>query len=176
MPNQQNNLDSVEELVENIIQKIVDLSVPKDRHSLGCDQFLLEETLITELKDEVRQAITSYAKAIREEGVTENTNDGYHTFKELYEFRKVYNAILFNEWAKQDKYQVHKSKKHSDGEDCFGGGWFVVVATLPSGDISNHYELKDWDLFQCEEREIAKEWDGHTSQDVLNRLQALNKQ
>jgi len=129
------------------------------------------------LEDEIRKSlITSHTKAIREEGVTENTSDGYHTFKELYEFRKVYNAILFNEWAKQDKYQVHKSKKHSDGEDCFGGGWFVVVATLPSGDISNHYELKDWDLFQCEEREIAKEWDGHTSQDVLNRLQALNKQ
>ena len=26
-------------------------------------------------------------------------SDGYHTFDELYEFRKVYNAALFNEWA-----------------------------------------------------------------------------
>ena len=25
-------------------------------------------------------------------------SDGYHTFNELYEFRKIYNAALFNEW------------------------------------------------------------------------------
>ena len=24
-------------------------------------------------------------------------SDGYHTFDELYEFRKMYNAVLFNE-------------------------------------------------------------------------------
>lgn len=119
---------------------------------------------------------------IREEAVaeavkvTENTSDGYHTFKELYEFRKIYNAALFNEWAKQGKYNVHKSMKHSDGELCFGGGWFIVVATLPTGDISNHYEMKDWGLFQCEEREIAKEWDGHTAKNVVERLQALAPQ
>lgn len=104
------------------------------------------------------------------EVINENTSDGYHTFKELYEFRLLYNAALFNEWAKQGMYEVHKSTKHSDGEDCFGGGWFIVVATLPNGDISNHYEMKDWDLFQCEVKETAKEWDGHTSQDVARRL------
>lgn len=105
--------------------------------------------------------------------VDENTSDGYHTFKELYEFRKVYNAALFSEWANMGLYSVHKSKRHSDGELCFGGGWFIVVATLPNGDISNHYEMKDWDLFQCEERARAKEWDGHTSSDVLERLKNL---
>jgi len=104
----------------------------------------------------------------------ENVSDGYHTFKELYEFRKIYNATLFNEWAKQGKYEVHKSKKHNDGELCFGGGWFIVVAVLPTGQISNHYELKDWDLFQCEEVEKAKyEFDGHTPQNVLERLKKL---
>ena len=104
------------------------------------------------------------------EKITENTSDGYHTFKELYDFRKVYNAVLFNEWAKQDKYNVHKSHKHSDGKNCFDGGWFVVQATMPSGQITNHYEDKDWELFKCEEREMADEWDGHTAQDVLTRL------
>ena len=83
--------------------------------------------------------------------IDENTSDGYHTFKELYEFRLLYNAGMFNELAKDKQYNVHKSKKHSDGEECFGGGWFVVQATLPTGQISNHYELKDWDLFKCEE-------------------------
>ena len=44
---------------------------------------------------------------------TERVSDGYHTFSELYEFRKMYNALLFNEWYKQGKYQVHKSWKHN---------------------------------------------------------------
>lgn len=98
------------------------------------------------------------------------TSDGYHTFNELYEFRKLYNAALFNEWALQNKCNVHKSFKHHDGELCFSGGWFIVMATLPTGQISNHYENKDWDLFKCEERECAEEWDGHTAKDVADRL------
>lgn len=104
------------------------------------------------------------------EEVDENTSDGYHTFKELYEFRKLYNAALFNEWYSQGKYNVHKSWKHHDGEECFGGGWFIVVATLPTGQISNHYEEKDWDLFRVVAKDRADEWDGHTSQDVAKRL------
>jgi hypothetical protein len=114
-------------------------------------------------------------------------SDGYHTFNELYEFRKIYNAALFNEWASKGKrrltsgwmddlikYDVHKSWKHHDGELCFGGGWFIVVAVLPEGQISNHYEAKDWDLFEIPETEKAKyEFDGHTSQDVINRLSSL---
>jgi len=115
-------------------------------------------------------------------------SDGYHTFDELYEFRKVYNAVLFNEWGKQEirnpkwvsednqpvflpKYDVHKSWRHHDGELCFGGGWFIVVAVLPTGQISNHYEAKDWYLFEIPVVEKAKyEFDGHTSKDVIDRL------
>jgi len=101
---------------------------------------------------------------------TGNISDGYHTFNELYEYRKLYNALIFNEWAKNNMYQVHKSKRHSDGEECFGGGWFIVVAELPSGQISNHYELKDWDLFICDERELPNTFDGHTPNDVKDRI------
>ncbi len=58
--------------------------------------------------DEIQQA-----KQMEEEQhkITENTSDGYHTFKELYEFRKAYNVVLFNEWGKYDipYYDVHKS-------------------------------------------------------------------
>ena len=65
-------------------------------------------------------------------------SDGYHTFNELYEFRKIYNASLFNEWARlwrigeddEVNFDVHKSWKHHDGELCFGGGWFIVSAML----------------------------------------------
>lgn len=130
-------------------------------------------------------------------------SDVYHTFWELYEFRKMYNAALFNEWAKdyngrveqykdadisklhpeiqvfikntKPKYDVHKSWKHYDGELCFGGGWFIVVAILPTGQISNHYKAEDWDLFKIPEVEKAKyEYDGHTALDVLGRLNNFN--
>lgn len=118
-------------------------------------------------------------------------SDGYHNFEELYDFRKMYNAALFNEWAKQEvnnpdfkmfsglpprliKYDVHKSWKHHDGELCFGGGWFIVVAVLPSGQISNHYKAEDWELFQIPSVEKAKyPFDGHTPADVLQRLKNL---
>ena len=129
-------------------------------------------------------------------------SDGYHTYDELYDFRKMYNAVLFNEWAKAEpshfkvknengstitlvynshfdkpllpKYNVHKSWRHNDGELCFGGGWFIVSAMLPTGLISNHYKAEDWDLFKIPEVEKALyEFDGHTSEDVLNRLKKL---
>lgn len=97
-------------------------------------------------------------------------SDGYHTFDELYEFRMLYNAALFNELAEHGDNKIHKSYKHSDGELCFGGGWFIVVAYLDGQQISNHYENKDWELFKVEERELADQWDGHTPKDVMQRL------
>ena len=110
-------------------------------------------------------------------------SDGYHTFEEYENLRLAYNVALFNEWASQAEYtssgfeilpvkhDVHKSTRHHDGELCFGGGWFIVVANLPSGQISNHYEMKHWDLFRVPAVEKAKyEWDGHTSEDVIKRL------
>jgi hypothetical protein len=101
---------------------------------------------------------------------TGGVSDGYHSFDELYAFRMVYNAALFNEWAAAGRHDVHKSWKHSDGEPAFGGGWFVVVAQLPTGQITNHYEAQEWDLFQIPERETAAKWDGHTASDTLLRL------
>jgi hypothetical protein len=123
------------------------------------------------------KAITSLQQAIAKlesqepVAIDGNTSDGYHTFNELYEFRKAYNIALFNEWSSSGKCSVHKSWRHHDGELCFGGGWFIVVAVLPNGQISNHYEAKDWGLFQIKETEKALfEFDGHTGQDVINRL------
>lgn len=94
-------------------------------------------------------------------------SDGYHTFNELYRYRMLYNAAFFNLLPKE---LVHKSKRHHDGEECFGGGWFIVMANLPTGQISNHYKLKDWNLFQVPEKFTADEWDGHTPQDAADRL------
>lgn len=98
-------------------------------------------------------------------------SDGYHTFNELYEFRKVYNAGFFNlAYSFSTMNAVCKSWKHSDGELCFGGGWFVVHADTDFGQITNHYEAKDWELFECPEVDMAPAWDGHTPQEALERL------
>ena len=119
------------------------------------------------------------AKAMHKEEttITENTSDGYHTFKILYDIRKAYNVALFNEWGKFDipSYNVHKSRKHHDGEYPFGKqDWFIVCANLPSGQISNHYPMEDWDLFKIPETEKALfEFDGHTTEDVIKRLLKL---
>ena len=98
-------------------------------------------------------------------------SDGYHTFNELYEYRMLYNAALFNEFAKQGLYDVHKSRKHSDGEYPFGdSNWFIVMAELPTGQISNHYEMKDWNKFKIPEKPLANKWDEHSPRDVADRL------
>lgn len=145
-------------------------------------------------EEEINRMIeTSYKEKVCD---ISKISDTYHTFGELYDFRKMYNALLFNEWAKQEeiigfknpetheypifrcKYDVHKSLRHSDGNYCFdsNGKWFIVVAQLPTGQISNHYPIEDWDLFQIPETEQAKyEFDGHTPKDVLDRLEQLTK-
>lgn len=112
-------------------------------------------------------------------------SDGWHTFNELYEFRKIYNALLFNQWALEvpvnkpfvegvlNKFYVHKSWKHNDGEWCFEEPkqWFVVCAKLDTGLITNHYKAEDWDLFDIPETEkCIFEFDGHTHQDTLVRM------
>ena len=103
-------------------------------------------------------------------------SDGYHTFNELYDFRLAYNAALFNEWGAQGKYNVQRSIKHSDGEYCFGGGWFIVVADTPCGQISNHYEIKHWDLFyDVPKVDIPMPYDGHTANNSLERLLNLSR-
>ncbi len=110
---------------------------------------------------------------VKQFAVTEDTSDGFHTFKELYAFRMLYNAALFNAWGVEGEYDVHKSYYHSDGEEAFGGGWFIVVAELPTGQISQHYEEKYWDLFEIDHRDLPNEFDGHTPEQVLERLAAF---
>lgn len=105
-------------------------------------------------------------------------SDGFHTFNELYRYRMLYNAALFSHWATHDRHgmlhhEVHKSWRHHDGKPCFFGGWFIVMATLPTGQISNHYPAEHWDLFRIPATETADEWDGHTPTEAADRLEAF---
>ena len=123
--------------------------------------------------DEVYFTIDGYP-TMSDEQVVKLLNEQEETIQELYDFRLIYNALLFNEWSKHDAIEVYKSKKHSDGESCFDGEWFVVVAILPTGQITNHYHIKYWDYFQIKEYpQVKDEFDGHTPIDVLNRLKSM---
>lgn len=50
-------------------------------------------------------------------------------------------------------------------------GWTI----LPTGQVSNHYESKYWDLFDVPERETAFEYDGHTPNEASDRLEKYLK-
>ncbi|MFI6168812.1 hypothetical protein ACIBCN_18675 [Nocardia sp. NPDC051052] len=100
-------------------------------------------------------------------------SDGYHTFNELYRYRRLYNALGANLWARMRQWDVYKSRLHHDGTRPFGGGWFIVVIQTPNGQISNHYEDAHWDQFHIAERERATKWDGHTPAVAAQRLEDL---
>lgn len=109
-----------------------------------------------------------------EQLIDKTTSDGHHTFEELYRYRLLYNAALFNEWALAGLYDVHKSRHHHDGTLPFGDSkWFIVVAELPTGQISNHYRVVDWDLFDIETRDLPNVYDEHTPAMVAERLTHL---
>lgn len=161
--------EAVERFKLKFLEKVSDFD-PDPGEGVSPDAYawgIRDEEIADFLSSELSPAID---KTGEENKVTGETSDGYHTFNELYEFRKLYNAALFNEWFRQGKYDVKKSKRHNDRTPCFDGNWFIVQATLPTGQISNHYEMKDWDLFQCDEWSAADVWDGHTAQDVAKRL------
>lgn len=98
-------------------------------------------------------------------------SDGYHTFNSLYHQR----AILFATIVNQNSSLAWKSRKHSDGKLCFGGGWFIVGVDTPAGSYTYHYEDKYWDLFKCVELPCGKPWDGHTEEDVTRLLSLEDK-
>ena len=105
-------------------------------------------------------------------GVTEidDLSDGFHTFRQLYYQR----MILFATIVSQNKDKAWKSLRHEDGELCFGGGWFIVGIDTPEGSYTYHYEDNYYSMFDCEELERGKHWDGHTEKDVI-RLLSLQK-
>lgn len=105
------------------------------------------------------------------EHIDENTSDGFHTFKELYEHRIVLFASLCLSW----RALAWKSKLHSDGSSF--EGWFVAGMNLPTGQITYHIPEIEWDdMFkEIKELERAPKWDGHTPNDVLTRLRLMAK-
>ena len=103
-------------------------------------------------------------------GNTGDISDGFHTFDELYHHR----AILFAMICNQNDLVAWKSKKHNDG--TMYDGMFIVGIKSPFGQITYHYNLEYWDLYNVEEKEFAPEWDGSTSKDCIDRMQKWAKE
>ena len=96
-----------------------------------------------------------------------NISDGYHTFNELYYHRMILFSVICN----QNKLRAWKSQLHYDGtmyED-----YFIVGIETDKGQATYHYHMKDWEHFKVLELDRAPKWDGHTSNDVLERLKSL---
>lgn len=96
----------------------------------------------------------------------EDVSDGFHTFRQLYYQR----MMLFATIVKQNRNRAWKSLRHEDGNLCFGGGWFIVGIDTPEGSYTYHYEDNFYSMFDCDELECAKHWDGHTEKDVTRLL------
>lgn len=107
--------------------------------------------------------------------------DGYHTFDELYDHRITLYISLCKQIIRQPyqsaRYKVWRSKRHSDGELCFGTGtqYIVGIGTKSGEQITYHVPIERWretDFIE-EYVQAPAPWDGHTSDDVLERLRDL---
>jgi hypothetical protein len=109
---------------------------------------------------------------------TGKISDGYHTFDELYDHRiTVYIALCYELWNTNPyiKVPVWRTIMHSDGS--VWDGWFILGIFEESGkQITYHLPMKRWEeCFFAKELAKAPEFDGHTSKDVLLRIEDLKK-
>jgi hypothetical protein len=96
---------------------------------------------------------------------TEKVSDGYHTIGELYEHRfELFVALMHS-----NPEISFRAKFNHDGARY--PGWFVAGMRLSTGQISYHLPERYWDrLSMLETYERYPNYDGHSSQDVLDRL------
>lgn len=115
------------------------------------------------------------AKALVAESPTAaDVSDGYHTLDDYDRKGMLLNAAMFYTWHKYlPGFGVHKSRQHHDEiTDPIHPGYFIVVAQLPTGQISYHYPIEHWDLFDIEEWGRPAIYDGHTAAQVEERIEA----
>jgi hypothetical protein len=108
---------------------------------------------------------------------TGKVSDGYHTFDELYKHRHALFVTLANLITKTKAIASpagYKSWKHDDGSMAYEG-WFIAGLNLPGGQISYHLPAEYWPLVNLPHYDIPPKWDGHTPNDVINRLMEYAK-
>lgn len=112
--------------------------------------------------------------------VRPHVSDGYHTFDELYDHRcllwifglKYLKGGLI-ETGNDQEGDVWRTTKHSDGSEW--GGWFLLGCCTEYGkQMTYHLPMKYWAYCNfAETLDQAPEFDGHSSNDVLERIKQL---
>lgn len=93
---------------------------------------------------------------------TREVSDGYHTFNELYQHRILLYLNLVLNLPGQKAWKPHYP------------GWPVLFIETIAGQISYHFEEKYLPLIEKQVPRIDDyKWDGHTSEQVLERLTKL---
>lgn len=121
----------------------------------------------------IRQAKEPLEREIQDLRKKLGTSDGYHTFEELYEHRiRLYIALCRVLDRNRQRY-VWKSRLHSDGTGY--PGWFVLGVNVEDGrQVTYHLPDSKWaETNFADELERAPVYDGHTADDVLERLAEL---
>jgi hypothetical protein len=108
---------------------------------------------------------------IKYKGDIGNASDGFHTFNQLYEHRTVLFLALCRHIDKG--WTVWRSTLHFDGS--YYEGWFIMgISATPGKQISYHLPMSKWDDANfAVTLDHAPEWDGHTPNDVIERLKEL---
>ncbi len=94
--------------------------------------------------------------------VGNDISDGYHTFDELYEHRCLLFINLALQWRRDCSYW----RPHYEG-------WPLLGIVTSKGQITYHVPEKFLPLFKDKIKEGGPEFDGHTSQDVVERMKAV---
>jgi hypothetical protein len=132
---------------------------------------------LNQYKEEVLpDLLTRYAASQVPENKGE-ISDGYHTFNELYDHRialfiALCSVLQFHHkkspigmWA-----LIWRSRLHSDG--TVYPGWFIMgIGVTPGHQITYHLPMSKWEATEfADTLDLAPEFDGHTSADVIDRL------
>jgi len=104
-------------------------------------------------------------------------SDGYHTFKELYDHRIILFLSLVDMYLDEALVDAVWSDTHHDGEKL--DGWLIVSVDLglDFGQVSYHMPEDYRYILEASHIDFvdkAPKWDGHTSEDVLNKLVTFN--
>ncbi|WP_067517812.1 WDGH domain-containing protein [Endozoicomonas ascidiicola] len=94
-------------------------------------------------------------------------SDGYHTFEELYEHRH----LLFINLLAAYPYSAFKTRRNQENTELIG--WFIAGLDLSFGQLTYHLPEKYWSDLDIREKNNNEDYDGHSSDDVLKRLNNL---
>lgn len=102
-------------------------------------------------------------------------SDGHHTIGELYAHRRALTACLMrlatSIWG--GGLPVWRSKEHHPEDGPMFEGSFIVGIDLPTGTVTYHYNLEEWDDFpEVPILPHANKWDGAGPDESVTRLLA----